>query len=118
MVQASQAAKRAADVKAIDTRIEAESAAELAQRNEATAMRQNQNAMLNREGTRIGGGRYRRRGLFTPGGSGLDKANSQALVSARKNAAYANLEAQDASQKNAELQNAWRRRVNTIQYFY
>jgi hypothetical protein len=112
MVQASQAAKRAADVKAIDTRIEAESAAELAQRNEATAMRQNQNAMLNREG------RYRRRGLFTPGGSGLDKANSQALVSARKNAAYANLEAQDASQKNAELQNAWRRRVNTIQYFY
>jgi hypothetical protein len=87
---------------AIGTQIDTGAAEELAKRNEATSMRQNQNAMLNREGTRAGGGRYRRRGLFSPGGSGLDKANSAALVEARKKAAYANFDAGEAAKAEAE----------------
>jgi hypothetical protein len=87
---------------AIGAQIDTGAAEELSRRNETTAMRQNQNAMLNREGTRAGGGRYRRRGLFTPGGSGLDKANSAALVEARKKAAYANFDAGEAARVDAE----------------
>jgi len=87
---------------AIGAQIDTGAAEELAKRNEATAMRQNQNAMFNREGTRAGGGRYRRRGLFSPGGSGLDKANSAALVEARKKAAYANFDAGEAAKAEAE----------------
>ena len=86
---------------AIGAQIDTGAAEELAKRNEATAMRQNQNAMLNREGTRAGGGRYRRRGLFSPGGSGLDKANSTALVAARKKAAYAAYDASEAAKNEA-----------------
>lgn len=91
---------------AIGAQIDTGAAEELAKRNEATAMRQNQNAMLNREGTRAGGGRYRRRGLFSPGGSGLDKANSAALVEARKKAAYTAYDASEAAKNEAAARSA------------
>ena len=118
VVQANTAAKRAADVRAIDTGIEADAEMDMARRNEATAARQNAAATMGRVGTRAGGGRYRRRGLFNVGGSGLDRANSQAMVTARKKAAYAQLDAQEAGRQNAEIQNAWRQRVGSVQYFY
>ena len=95
--QTTQAKKR----EAIGANIDASAQDELAARNEATAARQNRNATLNREGTRAGGGRYRRRGLFSPGGSGLDKANSSALVAARKKAAYATFDANEAATNEA-----------------
>lgn len=87
---------------AIGSQIDAEATTDLSRRNEATAARQNQNAMLNREGTRAGGGRYRRRGLFSPGGSGLDKANASAMIEGRKKAAYANLDATEAARTENE----------------
>ena len=96
------AAKRQAKFASIDAGIDASAQDELARRNEATAARQNQNAMLNREGTRAGGGRYRRRGLFSPGGSGLDVANSKARVEARKKAAYTAFDADEAARKEAQ----------------
>ena len=95
-------ARRQAQRAAIDAGIDASAQDELALRNEATAMRQNQNAMLNREGTRAGGGRYRRRGLFTPGGSGLDQANVAARTAARKKAAYAAFDADEAQKQEME----------------
>jgi hypothetical protein len=94
--------RRKTSLAAIDAGIDASAQDELARRNEATAMRQNQNAMLNREGTRAGGGRYRRRGLFSPGGSGLDQANATARVAARKKAAYTAFDADEA--KKAEME--------------
>lgn len=103
--QAAQTAantRRQAQFASIDAGIEASAQDELARRNEATAARQNQNAMLNREGTRAGGGRYRRRGLFSPGGSGLDLANSKARVEARKKAAYTAFDAEEAAKQEAE----------------
>jgi hypothetical protein len=107
--QAQQSAIQTAATKkreAIGAQIDTGAAEELARRNESTAMRQNQNATLNREGTRAGGGRYRRRGLFSPGGSGLDKANSTAMVEARKKAAYANFDASEAAQDQQRQQQA------------
>lgn len=94
--------RRKTALAAIDAGIDASAQDELARRNEATAMRQNQSAMLNREGTRAGGGRYRRRGLFSPGGSGLDQANATARVAARKKAAYTAFDADEA--KKAEME--------------
>jgi hypothetical protein len=96
------ATRRQTQLAAIDAGIDASAQDELARRNEATAMRQNQNAMLNREGTRAGGGRYRRRGLFTPGGSGLDQANATARVAARKKAAYTAFDADEAKKQEME----------------
>ena len=96
--QTTQAKKR----EAIGANIDASAQDELAARNEATAARQNRNATLNREGTRAGGGRYRRRGLFSPGGSGLDAANSKARVEARKKAAYASADAEEAAKMEME----------------
>ena len=95
--QTTQAKKR----EAIGAQIDTGAVEDLAARNEATAARQNRSATLNREGTRAGGGRYRRRGLFSPGGSGLDKANSSALVAARKKAAYATFDANEAATNEA-----------------
>ncbi len=89
------AAMRTADMAAIDADIEAGAEEEKAARNEATAMRQNQAATMGRMGTRAGGGRYRRRGLFNVPTGGLAAANSQALVGARKKRAYT---AYDANQ--------------------
>jgi hypothetical protein len=100
--QSAAANRRQAQLAAIDAGIDASAQDELARRNEATAMRQNQNAMLNREGTRAGGGRYRRRGLFTPGGSGLDQANVAARTAARKKAAYTAFDADEAQKQEME----------------
>ncbi len=82
----------------IDAEEDANAMENLAARNEATAARQNQSALMNREGTRAGGGRYRRRGMFMAGGSGLNAANANALTAARKRARYAQLDQQQAQQ--------------------
>jgi hypothetical protein len=101
-IQSTAQQSRATQLASIEAGIDASAQDELARRNEATAMRQNQSAMLNRGGTRAGGGRYRRLGLFTPGGSGLDQANATARTAARKKAAYATFEADEARKAEAE----------------
>lgn len=65
---------------------------DLAARNQATALRQNTMARLPRQNPRAGGSRYTRRGLWTPGGSGLDRANAMALTEARKRTRYAQID--------------------------
>lgn len=65
---------------------------ELAARNQATAARQNAAALMPRQNPRAGGGRYTRRGMWTPGGSGLDRANAMALTEARKRTRYAQID--------------------------
>lgn len=88
----------AAEKRTADAEIDLGSTEDLARRNEATAARQNQSALLNRQGTRAGGGRYRRRGLFMTGGSGLNAANANALTAARKNARYAQIDQSRAAE--------------------
>ena len=75
----------------IDAEEDATAQNELAGRNEATAARQNAAAFRPRQNPRAGGSRYTRRGMWTPGGSGLDRANAQSRVDARKKARYARL---------------------------
>lgn len=94
---AGAAATRDAERKVIDTEEDASALADTARRNEATAMRQNQSATLNREGTRAGGGCYRRRWLFVSSGSGLNTANAAAISEARKKARYAALDRNQAN---------------------
>jgi len=79
----------AADRRSADAQLAADEQASLANRNEATAARQNQAAMMPRQNPRAGGTRYTRRGMWTPGGSGLDAANAKALTEARRQANYA-----------------------------
>lgn len=87
--------------KTAEATIEADSATELAQRNEAAAARQNA-SMQYRDNTRVGGGRYKRRGLLSVSSGGLAAANSKSLMEARKKAAYAQLEESAANQMSSD----------------
>ena len=71
-------AEKAGRQKVADTQLAATEQEELAARNEATAERQNAAARMPRQNPRAGGSRYTRRGLWTPGGSGLNQANAAA----------------------------------------
>lgn len=99
--------ERESDVKVADTQIDAEEQSNLADRNEATAARQNQNALMPRQNARAGGSRYTRRGMWTPGGSGLTAANAAAKTAARKKAAYAQIE--------QKYEDRWQGKLNTPQ---
>lgn len=86
---------REAAKKTAAAEVDLQSAEELAQRNETTAMRQNSVAMGQRGGGRLGGARYSRRQAWRPGGTGgLAAANSSALKQARLNAANARIDQQ------------------------
>lgn len=87
----------------VDAEEEASALSDLAARNEATAARQNSAALSLRPATRAGGGRYTRRGLWTPGGSGLSTANANALKEARKKARYAGIDQQYHNDLNAPV---------------
>lgn len=84
--------EKAGRQKVADTQLAATEQEELAARNEATAERQNAAARMPRQNPRAGGSRYTRRGLWTPGGSGLNQANAAARTEARRKASYAQID--------------------------
>lgn len=83
----------------IDAEEDLAATSDLTARNEASAMRQNAAARLPRQNPRAGGGRYTRRGMWTPNaGSGLlNQANAQAMSAARRKARYAQLDEEAAT---------------------
>lgn len=86
---------REAAKKTAAAEVDLQSAEDMAARNEARAMRQNQSAMGQRGSGRLGGQRYSRRQTWRPGGTGgLAAANAGALKTARLNAANARIDQQ------------------------